>query len=251
MWESAGQSPGTLDAFVHAITEQRDGVEVLYRLAEHVAHTLDAAGAGVSLADPHGLLHPVTGISELSSALADAGSRHRQGPCVEAFRTRSTVAVDDLDDRAETWSGWVREARRWGVRAVIGVPIHARGTWLGGVDAYSLEPRTWRVDEQRRVGLLAGLAASHLLHLSELEQTMQRAEQLQHALDSRVVIEQAKGMLANDFGCTVDEAFEVLRRHARARGANLRTVAHAVVHQRLRPPRLDPSAEAPGSPRRA
>jgi transcriptional regulator with GAF, ATPase, and Fis domain len=244
---SVNESRDTLDAFVRALTEQRDAVEVLYRLAEHAANILGAEGAGVSLADDHGELHPVTGINQLTTELEDAEHRFRQGPCVEAFRTRSVVVVDDLDAREADWPHWSRVARARGIRSAIGVPIQARGLWMGGLNVFSLESRAWQEDEKHRLHLMVDLAAGNLLDLSELEQSMRRADQLQHALDSRVIIEQAKGVLANDFDCTVDQAFVALRSYARRRGTNLRTVAHAVVHRGLRPPRLvGPTVEHPG-----
>jgi AmiR/NasT family two-component response regulator len=106
---------------------------------------------------------------------------------------------------------------------------------LGAMNIYSAEPRLWTDDEIATAQVLADMATSYLVNASELEKSRRTSEQLQEALQSRVVIEQAKGILSAERRISMDEAFETLRRHARNHNANLRAVADAVVNLGLRP----------------
>lgn len=86
------------------------------------------------------------------------------------------------------------------------------------------------------IGVFADMATAYLLRASELFEARQLAGQLQAALDSRVVIEQAKGIIASEYGVSVDEAFEMLREHSRLTNVKLGEVCRAVVHMGLRIP---------------
>jgi AmiR/NasT family two-component response regulator len=101
---------------------------------------------------------------------------------------------------------------------------------MGTLDIYDMRPRTWEDDDLEASLLLTDMAVSYVANASELERSERIREQLQQALESRVVIEQAKGMIAAERGVGIDEAFKVLRQHARARNANLHDVAQAVVN---------------------
>lgn len=225
-----------LSEFAHTLTGHYDVSEVLYRLAEHVVAILDVAGTGVSLTDLQGRLRPVTGINELTVRLEAAEERFQEGPCVDAFRDNIVVRVDNLDDEAASWPRWGIEARERGIHAVLGLPLRVRDVALGAVNIYSGQPRVWRDADVRVAQVLSDMAASYVANASELAESRRTTEQLKEALDSRIVIEQAKGVLATELKCTVDQAFLVLRDHSRSKGASLRSVAHAVVHLGLRPP---------------
>ena len=106
------------------------------------------------------------------------------------------------------------------------------------LNLYDDEPRQWDADDLRAAEVLAAMAAALIVNADRLDRARSTAQQLQRALDSRIVIEQAKGMLAARSGITVDEAFERLRSHARSHQASLRSVAEAIVEFRLT---LDPS----------
>jgi GAF domain-containing protein len=225
----------TLANFAHALVARVDVSDLLYQVAGDLVVILDLGGAGIGLADAEGVLHPVTGINQLSLSLEAGEEMLREGPCFDAFRRGEVVTVEDLDQRSETWPRWGPEARQLGVRAVLGVPLWVRSSPIGGINMYSGVARRWSDDEQRVARLLADMTASYIAHRWEIQSSRRTNEQLQHALDSRIVIEQAKGVLASHFGYTVDHAFSVLREHARRNRASLRAVAHAVVHGGFRP----------------
>lgn len=225
-----------LSEFAHTLANRYEVSEVLYSLAEHVVEILGAVGTGVTLTDGEGRLCPVTGINELSIGLETAEERFQEGPCVDAYLLGKVVRVSDLSKPPDLWPRWNKEARERDVHAVLGVPLRVRDESLGAMNIYSSEPREWTDTEVKVARILADMAASYVAHASALEESRRTTEQLREALESRIIIEQAKGVLANELRCTVDQAFDVLRAHARRNGASLRGVAHAVVHLGLRPP---------------
>lgn len=225
---------GALAEFAGTLTGRYEVSEVLYRLAEHVMKILAVAGCGVSVTDEEGRLRPVTGVNELTTELEAVEEEHQEGPCVDAFQRGELVVVDDLAGQGD-WPGWSAEAARHGVGAVLGVPLRAFDRTIGAMNIYATGARRWHKVEIQVAETLTNMAASYVANASELEQSRRTAEQLQEALDSRVIIEQAKGVLAAEMHLSVERAFEILRRHSQRHGVSLRTVADAVVNLELRP----------------
>lgn len=118
---------------------------------------------------------------------------------------------------------------------------------LGALNVYNADPRSWSPDDVRAAEVLAKIATSYVLHSSRLAASARLNEQLQKALNSRVVIEQAKGLLAGELRIGLDEAFDRLRQHARRNHVTMRNVAHAVVELDLRPNAIvmSPSSASP------
>jgi GAF domain-containing protein len=226
-----------LGEFARTLAGRFDVSEVLYRLSEHVIEILGVEGTGVSVVDKEGKLRPVTAPNELTRQLESCEEEHQQGPCVDAFHQGDVVVVADLAGYAERWPEWCREADRLGVQAVLGIPLLVRDESLGAMNIYSSEPRQWRDSEVRVARVLCDIAASYVSNASDLDEAQRTAEQLQEALDSRIIIEQAKGVLAAEQRISVDDAFQILRDHSRRHGASLRSVAEAVVNLGLRPVR--------------
>ena len=105
---------------------------------------------------------------------------------------------------------------------------------IGALDLYAAEPRDWSDDDMAAAGVLADMATGLLVNASKLQQHQQLNDQLHRALESRIVVEQAKGIIANARGIWPDTAFQVIRRHARSHNTSLRTVAEAIVTVGLR-----------------
>jgi AmiR/NasT family two-component response regulator len=118
---------------------------------------------------------------------------------------------------------------------VLGVPLRLQARSIGSLDVYDTGSRVWSPDELAAATVLADIAASYVAHASELDGAKRLNEQLQTALDSRVLIEQAKGILAGERKISVDDALEILRSHARSNRASLRAIAEAVVNLGMRP----------------
>lgn len=226
-----------LSEFAHTLASRFEVSDVLYRLVEHVIQILRVDGAGVSVVDEDDMLRPVTVPNELTRKLESVEEAHQQGPCIDAFRDGEVVVVNQLDDQAHQWPDWCKAASEMGVHAVLGVPLRVHERSLGAMNIYNLEAREWRDGEIRVARVLCDMAASYVANASALNQAQRTTEQLQEALESRIIIEQAKGVLAAEQRITIDEAFVVLRRHSRNHGVSLRAVAHAVVTLGLRPGR--------------
>lgn len=224
-----------LSEFAHTLAFRFDVSEVLYRLVEHVIDILRVDGAGVSVVDEDGSLRPVTTPNELTRELEAREEEHQQGPCVDAFRKGEEVVVARLADQAEQWPDWSEKASELGVHAVLGIPLSTNNQSLGAMNIYSLAERDWQPSEVRVARVLCDMASSYLVNASELNQARRTAEQLQEALDSRIIIEQAKGIIANEQRISVDGAFQLLREHSRRQGVSVRAVSHAVVELGLRP----------------
>lgn len=229
------------DRFAHALrrfaatmAHSYDRNEVCYEVCEHVTEVLDASGAGVAVASDDEL-RAVAGSDERIVAMEEVQDRTQQGPCAEAFRTQEPILVDDL--RAETrWPEYRSVAERVGLRGVVGFPLALGPSRLGALNVYTESPRSWSQADLAPVAVFADMATAYLVRASELQEASRVAEQLQGALDSRVIIEQAKGMVANELHIDVGRAFDVIRRHARNNGVRLSDLADAIVNMGLRIP---------------
>lgn len=153
---------------------------------------------------------------------------------MDAYHTGELVLVADLRNDPGRWPRFAARARELGIVAVAGIPMHWYGTRLGALDLYATSMRDWATDDVVLAQTLADMATCYITHASELERSRRMVEQLQEALESRVVIEQAKGMLAAERNISVNEAFELMRKHARGHSASLRAVSEAVVNLGLR-----------------
>lgn len=207
--------------------------EVLHDLSRRVVGVLELDGAGVSLHDGTRLRF-VTALDERTAGLEQVQEREQLGPCVDAWRSGEVVAVQEVA-HVRRWGAYRDAAVAAGVVAVAGLPMHRDGEPIGALDLYCGGRRPWDDDDIAAARLLADVATSYVVNASELDRQRRLAEQLQAALDSRVIIEQAKGMLAADRGIGVDDAFDRLRRQARNTNATLRAVADALVNHGLRP----------------
>lgn len=208
--------------------------DVLHDLVERVTELVDVAGAGVSLAE-NGQIRFATAINDAIATIERVEEDTQSGPCVDAHRSGNVVLVPDLRDDTHGWPAVAEAALDLGVIGVAGIPMRLNGTDVGALSLYATERRDWSAEDLSVARLLADMATAYVAHASALQQARRLSEQLQAALESRVVIEQAKGMLAAERHISVDDAFEVLRGHARRHHASLRSVADAVVQLGLRP----------------
>ena len=151
------------------------------------------------------------------------------GPCRDAYETGEVVRVSDVREESARWPEFAATSTRRGVAGVAGIPMRLADKIIGTLNLYSAGPREWSDKDIAVAGVLADVATSYVVNASMLRQQEQLSEQLQHALESRVVIEQAKGITAFKNADTVDQAYRLIRRHARNNNASLRMVAEAIV----------------------
>lgn len=223
-----------LSDFARTLVRRFDISDVLYDLITRVSAVLEVTSAGVSLVED-GRLRFITALDERTTMLEKVQEDLQAGPCIEAYRSGEPVVVASLESECERWPTFVEEAKSLGIASVAGIPMRLEDGSLGALDLYHSEPRSWSDDDVRIALVLADMASSYVVTASELQRQQRTNEQLQRALDSRVVIEQAKGVLAAERKIDVDQAFELLRRHARRHNADLRSVADAVINLGLRP----------------
>jgi len=247
----AGQEQITfaVSEFARTLAQSSAKSEVLTDLAERATSVLGVAGCGVSLLDS-GQVGFAVATGESLARLERIQEAGQAGPCVEACRGGSAVAIADLSGVGCRWAAYQAAARAAGIAAVASVPMRHDGESIGALDLYSTSRRDWSVTDLGTAAVLTDMATGYLVHARELDRERRVNEQLREALDSRIVIEQAKGVLAAERRISVDEAFEVLRRHARSHSASLRSVAEAVVSLGLRPETSrrapPPRAQVPG-----
>lgn len=206
--------------------------DVLYGLSDQCVDILGVAGSGVSLSEGHGTLQFVTATDERASRVEAAQLDHGDGPCYRAFRTGEVVAVDDIEDD-DRWPGYREVVLQAGFRSVLGVPLPSTtGETMGALNLYDTEPREWG-DEVREVAtLLSNMASGYILMARSFADARTRAQHLERALDSRIVIEQAKGVLSARRDVDIDEAFGFLRAEARSSRRRIHDVARSIVEGR-------------------
>ncbi|MFD0418702.1 GAF and ANTAR domain-containing protein [Streptomyces sp. NPDC127108] len=208
-----------------------DVIHFLHTLTDHCVALLDISAAGVILATPRGDLLDATASDERTRALELAGIEWDEGPCHECYRTGRTLPDVPLDHpHARTrWPRFSRRARELGFASVSCAPLRLRDQVIGALNLFRDEPGALAPADLRLGQALADTAAIGILQQRALHEGATVVAQLQTALNSRIVIEQAKGALATRRGITVDEAFEQMRRFARRHGRLLTDVAREVM----------------------
>lgn len=223
----------TLSGFAQTLVRPYDVDAVLTDLIQRLSVVLDLSGGGVTLWEKEEPRY-VAALNASAAELEHVQSASGQGPCMQAYRTGRLVPVSDLHDMEEEWPAYCAVAREQGVRAAAGVPLVLVGEPIGALNLYSATPRTWSPRDLQVARVLADMATSYLVNASKLDQQRQLNQQLLEALESRVLIEQAKGVVAARRGTTVEVAFELIRKHARQNNSKLHAVAEAIVHAGLR-----------------
>lgn len=221
----------TLTAFVRRMSTDYDVGDVLDMLAVQIGPVLGVDAGGVTLLDPKGATGYAAASDERAAKTEQTESTLHQGPCVGCIIDRETKVVTDLESDLR-WPAYREAVLPMGWRTVLGVPLMAGTECIGGLDVYGERPKEWSGDELETARLMADMASSYIVHAQALRRSRDLAEQLQLALDSRIVIEQAKGMLSARLNIDVAEAFELLRRQARSTNTPLRKVAQQVVEGR-------------------
>jgi GAF domain-containing protein len=218
----------TLSRFAVVLPARYDLEAALTELTKSIIAVLGVSGSGVTMAEG-GKLHFVTAVSHASGELERNQEEYQAGPCRDAYDTGEVVRVTDVRGEFTRWPEFSATAFRVGVAGVAGIPMRLADEVIGALNVYSSEPRTWSDEDIAVAVVLADVATSYVVNASKLRQQEQLSEQLQEALESRVVIEQAKGITAQQNSVTVDNAYQLIRRHARNNNASLRQVAEAIV----------------------
>jgi len=220
----------TLSRFAVILPSRYDVQEALSELTESVTTVLGLCGSWVTMADD-GRLNFLTAVSQASAELErDHAQLHPFAcPCRDASSTGEVIRVTDVRQQPTRWPEFSAFATRLSVAGVAAIPMRLADQVIGALNLYSPEPRDWSDEDMAVAGVLADVATSYMVNASKLHQQEQLSEQLQEALESRVIIEQAKGITAQQHALSIDQAYQRMRRHARTNNASLRTVAEAIV----------------------
>jgi GAF domain-containing protein len=198
-------------------------------LTDRSVRLLAASAAGVMLADPRGELRVAAASTEEAGLLELFQLQNDQGPCLECFRTGRPVTAADLAGSAPRWPRFAQAAAQAGFATVEALPMRLRDQVIGALNLFRAEPGPFETADLRIAQALADVATIGLLHERNVRRSETVAEQLQAALNSRVMIEQAKGKLAERYGIDMDRAFTMLRDYARNTNQHLTDVARDFV----------------------
>jgi len=223
----------TFAALADSLVAGFDVIELLQTLVETCRRVLDVDEAGILLADEDGDLEVVASTSESSTLVETMQFDARSGPCWTSFTTAAPVSLPDVDVDRARWPEFAEVARQQGFRSAHAVPLRLRGTVIGTLNLLRNSVGELNDRDVRVAQALADVATIGILQERTLRESAVVQQQLQGALDTRVVIEQAKGVVAHVRGVSTDEAFVLIRRHARENRLKLADVASQLVERRL------------------
>jgi GAF domain-containing protein len=231
-----------------SLVDDYDVIDQLTLLADRCVKIVGASAAGVMLVSSSGKLQLVASSSEAMRVLEVFELQANEGPCLDAFRLGEYIEQKNLEPGIGPWPHFTPLALDAGYRSVSAVPLRLRTTVIGALNLFhhgstALDPADIQV-----VRAFADLATISVLHHQTVTQAQRLNEQLTYALNSRVVVEQAKGVLAERAGIDLAEAFERLRRYARSNNLLLTDVARSAVDGTLDPSAWDRPQERPQSP---
>jgi GAF domain-containing protein len=219
----------TLVELADTLVDDFDVVDLLTRLADHCIEVLDVDAAGIMLAAPDGHLRVMASSSEAMRVLELFEVQSQEGPCLDSHRTGRSVVNQDLASTDGRWPRFAAEALAAGFRSVHALPMRLRGSVIGALNLFRSDSGEMTPADLAIAQAFADIATMSILqHRAKLEaQTVN--VQLTHALNSRVVIEQAKGMVAERLGLDMERSFSALRNHARNHNLRLADLAESVI----------------------
>lgn len=209
-----------------------DVLDLLHTLVEESVQLLEVAAAGLVLADPHGHLQVVASTSEESRLVEVLQLQAGAGACVECYLTGKAVSVEDIGALTK-WEGFREAALSQGFHSVYAVPMRVQGRTIGAMGLFGATVGHLSVEDAAIGQALADVATISLMQERTIREAALVNEQLQLALNTRVLIEQAKGVIAHTAGVDMDEAFTRLRSYARANNQSLQVTAGSIVGRSL------------------
>ncbi len=212
-----------------------DVVELLTKLTERCVKLLGISAAGVMLASPPDELRLVASSSEAMQVVELFELQSNEGPCLDAFRTGERVGHDNLRSGAGPWPQFSKVAVAAGFLSVSALPLRLRESTIGALNLFSAKPSPMDEGDLLVARAFADLATISVLQFGAVTEAQRVNEQLSGALASRVVIEQAKGVVAERAGIEIPEAFTRLRSYARSHSLLLAEVAQAAIDGTLDP----------------
>jgi GAF domain-containing protein len=218
----------TFVEIVDTLVDDFDVIDVLTLLTSRSVELLEASAAGILLADPDGQLRVIGASTEQIGLLELFQIQNEEGPCLDCYKTGAVVAHSNLSATSK-WPRFGAESLRAGFPSVCAVPLRLKDHVLGCLNLFIGEPVALSEAEIALAQALADVASIAIIQDMATREAAIREGHLQHALNSRIVIEQAKGMIAERGGVDMDEAFGRLRSFARNNNRGLTEVAEGLV----------------------
>jgi GAF domain-containing protein len=231
----------TFVVLADTLVDDYDVVDLLHQLVDACVNLLGVTAAGLMIDDQRGNLAVVASSNEETRLLEILQLQSDAGPCLDCVRSGVPVTVDDLEVDQARWPVFAAAAMSAGFRSVAAVPLRLRTETIGALNMFHGEPHPVAVNDRRLAQALADVATIGILQRRSSHRSAMMAEQLQHALNSRVVIEQAKGVLAERNSVDMDAAFTSLRRYARNHNRKLSELAMDVVRGDIDPSAVETS----------
>jgi GAF domain-containing protein len=216
-----------------------DVVELLSLVADRCVEVLEADAAGIILASPHGDLKVIASSNETMRLLELFELQSEQGPCLDCYRSGIPVVNQDLTKATDRWPHFAPVALESGFRSVHALPMRLRGTVIGALNMFNVGAGEMLPANLEAAQALADIATIAILQHRAASEAQELNNQLGQALNSRIVIEQSKGMIAQQLSIDMDEAFSTLRTHARNHSLRLADVASDVIEGKLSAALLD------------
>jgi GAF domain-containing protein len=218
------------------LVDDYDIIDLLDRLVHHSVDLLAAEAAGIVLGDSHGELRALAASSEDAHTMELLQLQSDEGPCMDCYLNASPVSVPDLHEVAHRWPVFVAAVARAGAfRSVHAVPLRLRGHAVGALNLFHRLPGRLPDDDLDLAQALADVATIGILQERSIRHGEVVTEQLQTALNSRVIIEQANGVISQSLAVDMEVAFNRLRSYTRARNLRIAVVARAVVLREIDP----------------
>ncbi len=221
----------TLVELADTLVEDFDVVELLSLLTERCIEAFNVHDAGLMLAVPlGGDLQVMVSSSAAMRVLELYELQTRDGPCLETYRSGEPVLNADLNSTGQRWPQFTPAARNAGFGSVSALPLRLRGVTIGALNLFRTDHTVMDELDLAAAQAFADVATIAILHHHQNVDSRQLNDQLQHALTTRIIIEQAKGMLAERAGMGMDQAFAQLRGHARRHNQRLAETAESFIN---------------------
>ncbi|MDJ0342315.1 GAF and ANTAR domain-containing protein [Streptomyces sp. H10-C2] len=214
-----------------SLIDNFDVIDFLQRLSTRCVELLDVSAAGILLADPHGELQLIAASDEHTRLLELFALQSEQGPCIQCYRSGAPGINIDLTSRLTTtgWSRFAARACETGFTTTHAIPLRLRRRVVGALNLFHTEARHLNADDVALAQALADIATIAILQQRTLEQSHIENAQLQAALTNRIIVEQAKGILAERRQTSVDDAFTAFRCYARSHNLRMADVARQII----------------------
>lgn len=219
-------------AVADTLTTDYDMVDLLHTLVQECVGILDMHAGGLMLVDGAGELQLMTSTSEAANFVEIMQLNAAAGPCIDCFRTGKAVAVTDISV-SEGWPSFREAALGQGFKSVLATPMKLRGKIIGTMNLFGDVLGEVTARDAAVAQALADVATIGILQERVIRDGQLMEEQLHRALDSRVLIEQAKGVIANELSIGMESAFGLLRKYSRDHNLTIRSVAEQVSNREI------------------